>query len=293
LPVRTCRLLSVALSAFILSVCGGGDSGTGVGPSIPIVPTPEPTPTPVPTPPPLSASCAKLPLGNPAAKCDTQKPDFQDDVKDAIETLRGERPDVVSGNQVLNVGAYFVGIIQILDRQGICAMTENGEELGVKRNNDYSEQYDILTAKDTVRNYYAGTCTPAVFPGPERAPYPQPAGCTLPPSHYIACGRPGDGEYYADVTAAVEQVMRERPELFDYSDTVRGTGWPAVRDPTAYQNGVVSILVGKGYCAIFDGEEITAKRTNEFTEHYDINYSDRYVRLGSGIYRGACYPAAF
>jgi hypothetical protein len=74
---------------------------------------------------------------------------------------------------------------------------------------------------------------------------------------------------------------------------VRGTGWPAVRDPTAYQNGVVSILVGKGYCAIFDGEEITAKRTNEFTERY------RHQLLGSlhppreRIYRGACYPAAF
>lgn len=292
-PVRTCRLLVVTLSALALSVCGGGNTGTATGPSVPIVPTPAPTPTPAATAPPLSASCAKLPQGNPAAKCDAQTPDFLADVKEAIDTLRGERPDIFSGDQVLNVGAYFVGVIKNLDRRGLCAATEDGEELGVKRGNDYSEQYDILTARDTVRYYYVGTCAPAVFPGAAAAPYPPPPGCTLPPSHSVACGRPGEGQFYADVTAAIEKMMRDRPDLFDYSDTTPGTGWPSVRDPVAYQNGVVSILVGKGYCAIFDGEEITVKRTNEFTEHYDINYQDHYVRLGNGIYRGACYPAAF
>ena len=35
------------------------------------------------------------------------------------------------------------------------------------------------------------------------------------------------------------------------------------------------------------------KRTNDFSEHYDINYKDEYVRRGNGSYRGACYPAAF
>jgi hypothetical protein len=44
---------------------------------------------------------------------------------------------------------------------------------------------------------------------------------------------------------------------------------------------------------LFDGEEIEVKRTNEFSEHYDVNYADEYIRTGPGIYRGACYPAAF
>ena len=56
---------------------------------------------------------------------------------------------------------------------------------------------------------------------------------------------------------------------------------------------MVSHLSSKGYCAFFDGEEIQLKRTNDFTEHYDVNYSDKYIRTGSGIYRGSCYPAAF
>jgi hypothetical protein len=287
------RVLSVAFCALALSVCGGGSKSGPSEPSIPTpTPTPAPTPEPIPTIAPLSQSCAKLPMGDPTASCHDDVPDFADDVYEAIDILQQEQPEIFDGTRVLNVGAYFVGIIEILDRRGICAHTDNGEELGVKRNNDYSEQYDILTSKDLIRRYYVGTCTPAVFPVGEPPIYPVPKGCSLPPSYYIACGRPGSGLYIDDVEAAIDQFMQEHPELFDPSDFVP-PGWPRVKDPAAYQNGVVDILAGKGYCGIFDGEEITLKRTNEFSEHYDINYADDYVRRGPGIYRAACYPAAF
>jgi hypothetical protein len=120
---------------------------------------------------------------------------------------------------------------------------------------------------------------------------PAPAGCTLPPSTLIACGRPGSGNYLDDVLAAIQQEEKEHPELFDYSDTKNGQ--PLAKDPLAYQNGVVRLLAAKGYCAMFDGEEIVLKRTNDFSEHYDINLSDVYVRADPSIYRAACYPAAF
>jgi hypothetical protein len=206
-------VLPVALSALVLSVCGGGESGTEACPR-PHHRDAGADSTPVPTNPPSGILC-RLPQGDPAAKCNTQTPDFQSNVNEAIETLRGERPDIFSGDRVLNVGAYFVGVIKVLDRQGLCAHTEEGEELGVKRTNDYSEQYDILSAQNTVRRWYAGTCSPAVFPGAEPAPHTPPPGCTLPPSHFIACGRPGEGQFYQDVTAAIDQVMRDRPSLFD------------------------------------------------------------------------------
>ena len=61
----------------------------------------------------------------------------------------------------------------------------------------------------------------------------------------------------------------------------------------AYHAALVQALSGKGYCAKFDGEEIQLKRSNEFTEHYDVNYADKYIRRGPGAYRGSCYPAAF
>jgi hypothetical protein len=62
---------------------------------------------------------------------------------------------------------------------------------------------------------------------------------------------------------------------------------------SAYYAALIDTLVKQGYCAIFDGEEIEVKRTNEFTEHFDVNYADKYIRNGPAMYRGSCYPAAF
>ena len=57
---------------------------------------------------------------------------------------------------------------------------------------------------------------------------------------------------------------------------------------------VGAILTGMGYCARFDGEEIALKKgSNASSEQYDVNYQDRYIRTGDGIYRASCYPAAF
>jgi hypothetical protein len=290
--LHACAGVLLALVALAtLSVCGGGSSGSGAGPTVPVPPVATPTPAPT-VEPPLSASCARMPAGDPKASCRLDAPTFLDDVNEAIDTLQGERPDIFDGDRVLNVGAYYVGLIKILDRKGLCGGTE-GEEFGVKNSNDYSDVFDVLTAKDMVRRYYVGTCFPAVFPEASAALPPPPAGCSLPSSRLVACGRDGGGRYFDDVSGAIDRMLKEKPELFDFSDIQPGTDWPRAKDPLAYQNGVVNLLIQKGYCAIFDGEEITMKRTNEFSEHYDINYSDNYVRTGSGIYRGSCYPAAF
>jgi hypothetical protein len=243
--------------------------------------------------PPLSASCARLPAGtaNPT-RCGTEAPTFLGDVEDAIDTLRQEQPSLFEGDAVLNVGAYYVGLVKILDRKGLCADFD-GEELGVTNTFDYSDVFDVLTARDQVRRFYVGTCYPALVPISRGTPGPSPSGCSLPPSRELACGREPEGRFYGDVEGSVEQLLKSRPELFDFEDVNPGGDWPRVKDLGAYHAALVSDLVGKGYCAIFDGEEIQLKRTNEFTEHYDVNYSDKYIRTGPGIYRGSCYPAAF
>jgi hypothetical protein len=192
----------------------------------------------------------------------------------------------------LNVGAYYVGLIKVLDREGLCADFD-GEELGVTNSRDYSDVYDILTAKDRVRRFYVGTCYPSLVPITRGTPPPAPAGCNLPASREIACGREAEGRFFADVEGGIEELLKTRPEIFDLGDLSPGQGWPRVKDFDAYNGAMVAHLVAKGYCALFDGEEIQVKRTNEFTEHYDVNYSDKYIRTGAGIYRGSCYPAAF
>jgi hypothetical protein len=281
--------------ALALDACGGG----GSSPSGPVQPTPPPVATPTPLPPPeaaLSASCAKLPMGNVTAACKTDVPDFQADVDQAIRTLQGEQPWMFVGDQVLSTGAFYVGLIKILDRKGLCAATE-GEELGVAKDASYNEQYDVLSAKGGARFgpvSYRATCSPSAVPIPTPGLGPSPPGCPLAPSHEVACGREPEGKYYGDVEAAISQVMKEKPELFDYSDINPGSDYPAIKDLNAYNKAMVDAMTAKGYCAKHDGEELALKKgANTFSEQYDVDIAEKYVRRGSGIYRVSCYPAAF
>ncbi len=287
----------VAAFALTFGYCGG-DGGPGAGPVGPTVPpVTNPTPTPGPTPdPPVSSSCAKLPTGSTTSPCRPEASEYLDTVEKAIRTLQGEQPSIFDGDQVLSVGAYYVGVIKVLDRQGLCADTD-GEELGVTDRASSNEQFDILSAQNRVRfgpTSYRTTCSPSAVPFAPRGLGPQQASCPLPPSHEIACGREPAGKYYGDVEAAIAQIQKDKPELFNFNDTAQGTGWPAVKDHDGYINGLIAILTQKGYCAKFDGEEIALKRgSNTSSEQYDVNYQDKYIRTGPGIYRASCYPAAF
>jgi hypothetical protein len=281
------------LGALALGHCGGDSGG---GPTAP--PTPPPiaaTPTPAPTAdPPLSQSCAKMPVGSTSTRCDPEGSEYQSVVDKAIRTLQAEQPQLFNGDQVLSEGAYYVGLIQILDRQGLCASTD-GEELGVTDSASSNEQFDVISAQGRARFgpvSYRVTCRPSAVPFPEKGKIPPPPGCSLPSSREIACGREPEGQYRSDVEAAIAQIQKDKPELFDYTDTSGGN--PAVKDINLYFQGVVSIMAGKGYCARHDGEELQLKRgANTFNEQYDIDVAHKYVRTGAGIYRSSCYPSAF
>ena len=66
---------------------------------------------------------------------------------------------------VTNVSGYVAAVQKELAAQGLCSFYD-GEELGVKSSNSYSEQYDILVADNHMRRLpgmYRGECRPAVF----------------------------------------------------------------------------------------------------------------------------------
>ena len=128
---------------------------------------------------------------------------------------------------MLDVGAYVVGLIRILDAKNLCADWD-GEELGVARTNNLNDQYDILTARGQVRRYFVGTCWPSVIPVRRRTGAPPPAGCALPSSVEISCGDPAS-RFLDKMLAAIDQVQREKPELFDFTDRSQ-QGWPRVKD---------------------------------------------------------------
>ena len=301
MKVFSFRLIAIAVavvSVVTLNACGGSsNSGPSPNPTVP-APGPQPTPNPEPTPEPgLSASCAKLPLGDPTAECPQEQATFQEEVDAAIFALIAERPELFDGdNKTRSVGAYYVGLIEILDRQGLCAYYD-GEELGVTDSPSFNDQYDILTAKNQVRTgprTYRSTCYPSAVPPPEAPLQPSPAGCSLPPSRELACSREAEGKFFPQVEGAVLQVMEERPELFDFNDHAAASDLPRILDLEAYHQAVADLLIGQGLCAKDDrGEEIAVKSDNSFNEQYDINLAQQYVRLGPNTYRSTCYPSSF
>jgi hypothetical protein len=293
----------LCLPATLLAVSVLPGCGKSKSPSAESTPTPPPvaapTPTPVPTPNlPGQASCSKLPMGTESGRCDMSGPTFQGEVEQAIADLQRQQPnifeDTSGGTLILSPGRFFVGVIENLDKKGICAGFDT-EELQVKTSNEFNDQFALRTSRGYLRygpSIYRATCFPAAFPLPP-PPFLPNNGCKLAPSRELTCSRENEFFYLGDVERSIDDVMKQHPEVFDFGVHAPGLDYPGVRDFEAYHQYVVQSLIAKGYCAIFDSEEIQVKRESRFSEHYDIFLGDGYVRRGEGAYRSTCWPAAF
>ena len=139
------------------------------------------------------------------------------------------------------------------------------------------------------------TPTPVAIPSPTPTPTPAPtptpvaADCPLGKGTASASCARHNGRFVDDVEAAVEQVLRERPALFDLGDPNN----PRVRDSAGYYAAVLQSLRASGFCANYDGAEVQVKNTNDFSEQYDVLLSDGALRRGAGAYRLTCQPASF
>ena len=278
--------------AMTLTVCGG--SSPTQPPTTP-PPTAAPTPTPAATPlPPLSSSCARLGPGSNDTRCPREQPRFLNELDAAIAEVRASRPDIFEGTKVLSSGQFLVSLIQTLDAKGLCAGWD-GEEIAIKDSDAFNDQFDILTVAGNVRagtGSYRTTCYPAAFPLDLTAPAATPDCPHLPPSKELTCGRE-TSRFYDDVEAAIGQVLKEQPELFDFNDIAARTDWPKVVNQDGYFQSIIGILVAKGYCARWDGEELAVKKTSDYNEQFAILLSHIWIRRGMGIYRSTCYPSTY
>jgi hypothetical protein len=136
-------------------------------------PTPTPAPTPTPSSPPPSGSCSLPPSNPPNPACTDETPRLLGQVESAITRATENKPEYFDFNNkkcdncyyVKNVDGYVSQVIKGLNAQGVCALWD-GEELAVKKTNDYSEQYDILLASGHIRRgagSYQGICRPSWF----------------------------------------------------------------------------------------------------------------------------------
>ena len=144
------------------------------GPDPAPAPAPTPKPTPEPTPPPPSGSCNLAPRDTNLARCTRlSSGEFVDNVEAALDRLTSQQPNLFNFNdtachncwKIRNQGSYINAMLKQMDRQGICSNWD-GEELQLKTNNQWSEQYDIMTFNGYVRRgpgSYRVTCTPPGF----------------------------------------------------------------------------------------------------------------------------------
>jgi hypothetical protein len=145
-----------------------------------------------------------------------------------------------------------------------------------------------------------GSGSPPVLPEPPPAPpapvlpepAPKPVGCGLPPGEGTGqCPRQRPA-YDHEMNHAIARVVHEHPEYFDLSQQ-ESTWSYLVRQPNLYLAAVVKNLEDMGFCARFDGAEIAVKKTNDFSEQYDIFTSKGFSRWGGGAYAATCRPAWF
>ena len=136
--------------------------------------------------------------------------------------------------------------------------------------------------------------TPAPVPTPEPTPLPPASlGCGLPPvpNPTVDCP-PTSGSYQHIVTEALARLAAQSPEIFDFDDH-RGPLGYFITDHAAYYEGVLFHIRAQGACAVFDGEEIAVKMTNDFSDQYKIMISSGHVQTGDKVYRATCAPPAF
>jgi hypothetical protein len=103
------------------------------------------------------------------------------------------------------------------------------------------------------------------------------------------CCRQGVDVYGLDVELAIRQVQRERPNLFN--------GDRFVSQDASHQAllAVAGVLAGQGYCVKAGDpveDEIAIKKTNEFSEQYDLIIGDG-VAVNIHGYVVTCRPARF
>jgi len=151
-------------------------------------------------------------------------------------------------------------------------------------------------------NPSSATTTPTSVPPttiatPEPTPSPTPAfgtACNLGfvDENVVEDCSPGQPSFIQQVNEAIDRLVAESPDIFDKSEQ-RGGGGYRILSLGRYYVGVIANLEDMGFCAVFDGEEVAVKTTNDFNDQYDIELSSSHIRRGSGQYMSTCRPAVF
>lgn len=85
---------------------------------------------------------------------------FEAQVRTAIQKTMAQHPEWFEDEHAREVNLYLNETVDNLRRMGFCAFFD-GEEIAIKENNDFSEQWDVITSGGNVIQIYNATCRPA------------------------------------------------------------------------------------------------------------------------------------
>jgi hypothetical protein len=148
-------------------------SKSSSSPDEPAAPAGNPTPAPS-SPPAQALGCGLPPGGGSGNGCPyLDYGVFNEDINKAIAQAQNEHPELFDFNdgygmlswKVLDRKKYYDTVKYNLERMGYCA-AHDLEEIGVKNDNRFNEQYQIMTSYGYSRwgaGAYRATCFPAWF----------------------------------------------------------------------------------------------------------------------------------
>jgi hypothetical protein len=105
------------------------------------------------------------------------------------------------------------------------------------------------------------------------------------------CSR-GSAQLIAQVDAAIDRVVKARPQLFNLQEEISPGAYRVVNVP-GYLEAVVGELSSGGFCAGLLGDQLQVKNSQDFSEEFDIITSTGFIRRGAGSFVKSCTPAAF
>jgi len=147
--------------------------GPACGSSVPSAPEAQPTPEPTPEPAPTPVYGCGLPRGTGIGRnCPRLRATYAAELETAIEQVVEEYPWFFdfrrarggpTSYRVRNPAGYNREVVETLRRAGFCAL-DDGQEIGIKTTNDFSDHYQILSSDlFVIRGLpsYRSTCFPA------------------------------------------------------------------------------------------------------------------------------------
>jgi hypothetical protein len=128
----------------------------------------------------------------------------------------------------------------------------------------------------------------------DASPSPEaPAYCAVGTGDPRAsCDRGGAAALWADVDAAIDEVVLKSPQLFNLKRVVGQKGFYVLAHDELYLR-VAAALQAKGLCAQYDYRVLHVKNGPSSSEQYELIFPNGHLRRDPGTLTATCTPASF